>query len=78
MNDIQFRHRVLNGSILRFHVLPCQLGTTSVRYGVDVYADVPGSVGENCVLFTVVTFVGVDRQGKKQALPRVERFASQG
>jgi len=78
MNDIQFHHRVLNGSILRFHILPRKLGTTSVRYGVDVYADAPGSVGENCVFSTEVTFVGVDRQGKKKALPRVERFASQG
>lgn len=76
MNDIQFRQRVHNGSILRFHILPRQLGTTSVRYSVDVYADAPGADNEHCVFSTEVTFVGVDQLGRKQVLPRVERFTS--
>lgn len=76
MNDIQFKQRVYNGSILRFHILPRHLGTTSVRYSVAVFADAPGADNELCVFSTEVTFVRVDQQGRKQALPRVERFAS--
>lgn len=78
MNDIQFRQRVHNGSILRFHIMPRHLGTTSVRYGVDVYADAPGANAELGVFATEVTFVGVDLLGNKQALPRVAHFASRG
>lgn len=76
MNDIQFRHRVDNGSILRFHILPQHLGTTSVSYSVDVYADPPGAAAEACVFSTEVTFVRVDRQGNKTPLPRREKFNS--
>jgi acyl-CoA hydrolase len=70
MDAIAFRKRVVNGSILRFSILPQHIGTTSVRYGVDIYADAPGASSEEHVFSTTITFVNLDENGVKRALPR--------
>ncbi len=65
MDNSEFRHTVPNGSILRFRVEQVRLGTTSVLYSVDVYADMPGSRDEELIFSNRVTFVGVDENGVK-------------
>lgn len=76
MDQIQFRMRAVCGAILRFQILPDHLGNTSVRYGVDVFADEPGATDEKLIFSTGVTFARVDDAGKKTPLPRVEAFRS--
>lgn len=76
MDAIAFRKRVENGSILRFSILPLHVGTTSVRYSVDIYADAPGACKEVHVFSTTITFVNLDAQGVKVALPRPVRLRS--
>jgi acyl-CoA hydrolase len=73
MDEIVFRHPVLNGSILRFHILSLHQGRTSVSYGVEVFADAPGAAEEKMVFTTRVTFVRVDAEGRKAPLPPGER-----
>jgi acyl-CoA hydrolase len=68
MDNIEFRTHVLNGSILRFEVLPHRVGTTSVTYKVDVWSDEPGAVEEKLVFSVKITFVAVDAEGKKAPL----------
>ena len=77
MNDIVFRKRIVSGAILRFRILPLRKGTTSVTYGVTVFADEPGAEVEIDVFSTQVTFVRVDEQGRKSPLPVKERLRSQ-
>ena len=69
LDEIVFRHRVDNGSILRFSILPQRQGRTSITYSVDVYADAPGASAEEGVFSTRITFVRLDDDGKKTALP---------
>lgn len=76
MDAITFRKRVENGSILRFSILPQYVGTTSVRYGVDIYADAPGANCEEHVFSTTITFVNLDAAGVKRPLPRPDRLRS--
>jgi acyl-CoA hydrolase len=76
MDNIQFKQRVLNGSILRFHIIPLRLGDTSVTYTVEVLADEPGAAEEKRVFSTTITFVRVDDAGRKLALPARTRFKS--
>lgn len=73
MDEIVFRYPVLNGSILRFHILSLHQGRTSVSYGVEVFADAPGATEEKMVFTTRVTFVRVDAEGRKAPLPPGER-----
>lgn len=76
MDAIVFHKRVVNGSILRFCILPLHLGTTSVRYSVDIYADAPGASTEEHVFSTTITFVNLDGEGVKKSLPRPARLRS--
>jgi acyl-CoA hydrolase len=76
MDRISFRNPVANGSILRFLILPLKLGQSSVRYGVNVFADAPGSREEKEVFSTTVTFVHVDREGNKRPLPQTPQWRS--
>jgi acyl-CoA hydrolase len=69
MDDIQFKERVLNGSILRFDIRHFRQGNTSVKYTVEVFSDEPGATVEKKVFLTVVTFVRVDGEGHKTPLP---------
>ncbi len=69
MDQIIFSKQVVNGSILRFSILPWKQGTTSVTYKVDVYADRPGGTEEEQVFSTHVTFVRIGDHGGKAPLP---------
>jgi acyl-CoA hydrolase len=76
MDDIDFKNRIVNGSILRINILPCRLGNSSVTYSVEIFADEPGAVEEKSVFSTRVTFVCVDEKGNKRTLPRRESLRS--
>jgi len=69
MDEIAFRHPVLNGSILRFRILAVGRGLTSITYAVEVFADAPGTAAEQKVFTTRVTFVRIDGAGGKVPLP---------
>ncbi len=77
MNNIEFENSVVNGTILRFNILPFRQGETSITYSVAVFADEPGATAEKAVFHTNITFVHVDENGKKKTLPRKERLRSQ-
>jgi len=69
MDEIRFHKPVLSGSILRFNINRLKKGKSSVTYQVDVYSDEPGGCKEKWVFATSVTFVRVDENGDKAALP---------
>ena len=77
MQDIVFQHRIVNGAILRFHILPHDQGTTSVTYRVTIFADEPGASQEKQVFATLVTFVRLNDQGNKAPLPVKKPLRSQ-
>lgn len=69
MDKVEFRKNIRNGTILKFVIERGRVGTTSVQYGVLVFRG-NGDECDNELLFsTNVTFVNVDKQGKKMALP---------
>jgi Acyl-CoA hydrolase len=68
MDNSEFRHGVPNGSIMRFHIEQQHVGSTSVCYSVDVFADMPGSSSEELIFSNRVTFVAVDADGNKTPL----------
>ncbi len=69
MDASRFKHRVENGSILRFHIEQSAKGNSSVTYAVDVFADEPGASLEKEVFSTRVTFVHLDDNGRPHPLP---------
>lgn len=77
MEKSEFSQPVDNGSILRFRILPASQGVSSIRYDVEVLADAPGAGREVPVFSTSVTFVRVDEEGNKMALPKQDPLRSQ-
>ncbi|NLF19424.1 MAG: acyl-CoA thioesterase [Lentisphaerae bacterium] len=69
MADVSFTRGVKCGSTLRFEVRRGAVGTTSVRYSVRVFAQECGEIEEYHVFETTITFVCVDRNQQKTALP---------
>lgn len=67
MEDITFKKRIKNGSILRFLLSTQNEGRTSVTYSAKVLAH--QEAGEEEVFTTNVTFVNIDENGKPVALP---------
>ena len=73
MENSEFKHSVPNGSILKFQVTQCARGNTSVTYIVDVFSDEPGGTKEKHIFSNKVTFVSVDKNGKKVPLTKITR-----
>lgn len=69
MDDVAFTRGVQVGSTLRFCVCRRALGTTSVRYAVNVFAQECGTLEEYHVCRTTITFVCVGPDHAKQPLP---------
>lgn len=76
MDKSVFKHRVENGSILCFTVLPEKIGRTSVSYNVTVSADAPGSKELVEVFSTNVKFVAIGANGRPVELPRQQELKS--
>jgi acyl-CoA hydrolase len=75
MNSIDFTASAPNGSILRFLIEKEREGHTSVTYTVKVYCNIPGDLtslpgqkGEYKIFENKITFVAVDKNGKKVSL----------
>ncbi len=66
LENVEFRHQVGNGEILRFHIQLVARGRSSASYGVEVFAQPPGEAGgERQVFTTKVVLVAVDEKGRK-------------
>jgi len=65
MNDIDFKKRVENGSILKFDIRNIKKGKSSVVYEVNVFAKPPTSGAKDFHAFsTQITFVNLDKDGR--------------
>lgn len=68
MDRVEFRKGVKEGAILAFRVERVSQGRTSVSYGVEVFHKNSATAQER-VFSTQVTFVNVNKEGNKIALP---------
>ena len=70
LDHVEFRRSVLQGTVLRFQVQQARVGTTSVQYNVNVFE--ARGVDSQPIFSTGVTYVRVDGDGAKIALPHPE------
>lgn len=68
LDQIQFKEQVVNGAILRFHSERTKTGNTSCEYEINVFATEGENFIEKKVFRTNITFVNVDKEGKKRKL----------
>ena len=65
LDNVEFRHRIEVGAILRFTVEQIRLGNTSVSYLVQVYAAHDEQLVDQVLFETNITFVNIDANGNK-------------
>jgi acyl-CoA hydrolase len=67
-DNVEFKHSVTQGQIIRFSINRVKIGITSVQYLVEVFAE---NARPQTPLFTTnITFVNVDRHGHKQPIQK--------
>ena len=72
LDNVEFRHPISEGQILRFRCTKIRLGNTSVTYNVKVYG-ARYEVESEAVLFeNNISFVCVDENGQKMAIQKPE------
>jgi len=69
IDNIVFKNRVVNGSILRFVIEIDKTGEKSITYNVNVFCDEPGASDEKEVFSSKITFVNIGKDGKSVPLP---------
>jgi acyl-CoA hydrolase len=72
LDNVAFHHPVAGGEIIRFDVQRARLGQSSVQYSVRVFGTRRHACPEAILFETRITFVAVDRKGKKQPIKRPE------
>jgi acyl-CoA hydrolase len=70
LNNVEFKHQIRCGQILRFSVNESRLGKTSVEYLVDVFGENDDARHKGALFATKITFVNVTESGEKQEISR--------
>ena len=65
MDQVEFRHNVREGTILKISCSRVHEGNTSTTYSVEVFNE---KVDQRSIFSTRVTFVSVDDEGKKRRI----------
>ena len=69
LDDVEFKHSIREGQILRFVCLQTRVGNSSVNYYVQVFGERYPLENLDQVLFeTNITFVCIDKNGQKKAI----------
>lgn len=68
LDNVEFRHGIDLGEVLRFSVDRTGVGRTSATYKVSVFGTVKAEDFSIVLFSTSVTFVNVDVDGKKKAI----------
>ncbi|RBP53621.1 acyl-CoA thioesterase [Arenicella xantha] len=68
LDNVEFKHPIREGQILRFRCCQTRVGKTSVTYNVQVFGARYEANSEVVLFENNITFVCVDRNGKKDTI----------
>ena len=67
-DNVEFKHSITPGQIIRFSINRVKIGITSVQYLVEVFAEGDPTQPQTPLFTTNITFVNVDQHGHKQPI----------
>jgi acyl-CoA hydrolase len=70
LDNVEFRHGVNKGEILKFSIACDRVGNTSVRYKVKVFGTQKHAQPDVILFETNITYVNIDKDGNKQIIKR--------
>ncbi len=65
LDNVEFRHGVSNGEILKFSIICNYIGNSSVKYNVKAFGTRHHSHTEAILFETNISFVNINSEGKK-------------
>ena len=68
LENVEFKHRIEVGAVLKFSVDKLRMGNSSLTYDVKVYSAVQAAESATVLFETKITFVNVDDQGNKASI----------
>ena len=68
LDNVEFRHPIREGQILRFECAKTRVGNSSVSYNVKVYGARYEPTSETVLFENNITFVCVDKNGNKTSI----------
>lgn len=69
LDNVEFRHAIHEGQILRFECKKTHVGNTSVSYKIKIFGQRYQSHAEHETLFeTKITFVCINQEGQKRKI----------
>jgi acyl-CoA hydrolase len=70
LNNVEFKHQIRCGQILRFSITNSGLGNTSAEYRVEVFGEIKEAEEKGALFATTITFVNITEDGKKTSIKR--------
>ncbi len=68
LDNVEFKHRIELGAVLKFSVEKLRIGNSSLTYDVKVYSAIEGAESNTVLFETKITFVSIDENGKKATI----------
>jgi acyl-CoA hydrolase len=68
LDNVEFKHRIEVGTVLKFSVEKLRIGNSSLTYDVKVYSAIEGAESNTILFETKITFVSIDEKGKKATI----------
>jgi len=68
LDNLEFKHRIEVGAVLKFSVEKLRMGNSSITYDVKVCSAVEGAESNTVLFETNITFVNIDEQGNKASI----------
>jgi len=65
LKQVEFKHPIVLGEILRFSVIEARKGTTSVEYLVEVFGEKEAASDRTELFATRISFVNIQHGGNK-------------
>lgn len=68
LENVEFKHRIEVGAVLKFTVEQLRMGDTSLTYDVKVYSAIDAAQSNTVLFETNITFVNIDEHGNKTSI----------
>ncbi len=68
LENVEFKHRIEVGAVLKFSVEKLRMGNSSLTYEVKVYSAVDNAKANTVLFETNITFVNINEHGNKASI----------
>jgi len=68
MDNVSFKRKITQGEVLKFEVKQDKLGSSSIKYFIQVFGETRSQSPDIVLFETSMTFISIDKNGEKCAI----------